>query len=99
MTTTIDFVEDCYTGETVRVYAKDLYDIDSGPVTSGAVVTIDRYNPDGTLGEVGTINHSDDDWYANFLIPDVTGTHTVKLTASYSGNVWKGVGYIIARQL
>jgi hypothetical protein len=97
MTTAIDFIEDCFTGATVRVYAKDLCDIDTGPVTTGATVTIDRYNPDGSLGEVGTIQHSGDDWYANFLVPDLLGTHTIKLTADYQTKVWKGLGYLIVR--
>lgn len=97
MTTALDFLEECYAGATVRVYAKDLCDIDTGPVTAGATVTIERYNPDGTLGEAGAVSHTGDDWYANFLLPNTPGTHTVKLSASYQAKVWKGKGYIIVR--
>jgi hypothetical protein len=94
----IDFVEQCYVGDTVRVYAKQLTDIDDGPITSGAIVTIERFNPDGSFGETGIVSNDDNDWFANFLMPEaVPGTHTVRLEAGYNGNVWKGLGYIIAQ--
>jgi hypothetical protein len=93
----VDFVEHCYAGQTVRVYARDLSDIDTGPVITGATVVIERYNPDGSLGESGSVSNTGDDWYTNFLMPDLPGTHVVKLSASSGGKTWKGKGFVIVR--
>lgn len=92
-----DFVESCYVGQTIRVTAKDLTDIDDGPITVGANVVIERYDPDGTLGDTGAISNNGADWFANFLIPDDPGTHVIRLQASNLGKTWRGKGFVIVR--
>ena len=58
-------------GTVLRVAAMDVHHLLDGPVTSGANVIINRYNPDGSLGEIGQISHLDDDWWSLFTMPDI----------------------------
>lgn len=88
-------LRECIAGETVRLSAHDLKDVTGTPVTSGATVTIDLYNPDGTLLNTGAGAADGDDWYRDVTMPSTPlGTYTVKITAVKSGATWKGTGYI-----
>lgn len=84
-------------GTVLRVAAMDVHHLLDGPVTSGANVIINRYNPDGSLGEIGQISHLDDDWWSLFTMPDIQGLHEFKLEVQYNNGEWHGVGYCEVR--
>lgn len=83
-----------YAGETVRVTARDLTHSDSGPVLSGATVTVALYDPDGTLVQSQNTSTagSGDDWWLDFTAPTPTADaqYVFKATAVKSGATWKG---------
>lgn len=80
-----------YPGETVRITAADLTHSDSGPVTTGATVTIALYDADGTIsGEAVSGAVTGADWSADVTAPATVGEYTVKVTATKSGATWKG---------
>lgn len=80
-----------YPGETIRITAADLTHVDSGPVTTGAMVTIAVYDADGVIsGDVVNGSVTGDDWSADVAAPATAGEYTVKITATKSGATWKG---------
>jgi hypothetical protein len=76
-----------YAGESVRITAKDLTHADDGPVTAGATVTIDLYEPDGTLVSTNTAAASGDDWFIDVEMPNTPGQYEVRIDAAYNGAV------------
>lgn len=78
-----------HVGETVRVTARDLTHLDSGPVLSGATVTIAVYDRTDTQVSTATGTASGDDWYADVAAPATAGEYTIKVTAVKSGATWK----------
>lgn len=88
-------LRECFAGESVRLSAHDLTDVAGAPVTTGAVVTIELYNPDGTLQSTGMGAADGDDWYRDVTMPtSPIGTYVVRMTAVKSGATWKGTGFI-----
>jgi hypothetical protein len=76
-----------YAGETVRITAEDLTHADSGAVTSGATVTIDLYEPDGTLVSTNTAAAAGDDWFFDLDMPATPGQYRILIEATYNGAV------------
>lgn len=80
-----------YPGDTVTLGAGALA-LEDIPVITGATVTIQLFNPDGTqagtdlTGVVGG-----DDWLTNVNLPTTPGRYTVKVTAVKDGATWHGV--------
>lgn len=83
-----------YVGGTVRIKARDLTHLDSGPVTTGATVTIVITNPDGSQLSSDVATNVNDDWSIDKTMPSVIGLYEVKATAVKSGATAKRKGFI-----
>jgi|SRR5262245_22742719 len=96
-TTCEQFVAYVLGGTSVRVSAKDLLHLDSGAVTTGADVDIDMYNPDGSFGESGIVSNDGDDWFADFVMPDIPGVYSFQIHALFNDASWYGEGLVQVR--
>lgn len=70
------------TEETIRVWARDLTNLDTGPVTEGATMTVQVCTPFGTVVSTGTgqVSGATDDWYCDITMPDDAGMYDVFIT-------------------
>lgn len=74
--------KDYYAGTTIRVTLADLFDIDTGPVTTGATVTVKVVDnrTDATLSTV-TADPGDDDWSVDITLPETVGKYRLAVEA------------------
>lgn len=72
------------TEETVRVWARNLTNVDTGPVTEGATMTVQVATPHGTVISTGTgqVSGETDDWYCDMDMPSSAGMYDIHVTVS-----------------
>lgn len=91
----------CYAGKTLRISAENVtltaLDGTKSKVTSGAVVTVEIENPDGTQLSSDTATATDDDWAILKTMPSTLGKYTVKITATKNGAVGEELDYVWVR--
>jgi hypothetical protein len=80
-----------YPGDTVTLGVGDVT-LKGIPVTTGATVTIQLFNPDGTQSGADFTGVVDgDDWTIDVNLPSSPlGNYTIKLTVVKSGATWHG---------
>ena len=78
-----------YIGSTVRITAADLTHSDTGPVTTGATVTITLYDANDDIVSTNEAEVTGNDWSYDLASPLTAGIYTVKVEADALGVVWR----------
>lgn len=75
-------------GDTVRIYARDVTNLDTGAVTSGLTGTVQlvNHNTEANVGTPSTITlHSGDDWYVDMTMPLDAGVYRAEIAITQGG--------------
>lgn len=75
-------------GDTVRIYARDVTNLDTGAVTSGLTGTVQLVNhtTEANVGAASPITlHSGDDWYVDVTMPVASGVYRAEIALAQGG--------------
>jgi hypothetical protein len=78
-------------GETIRVWGRNLTNIDAGDVTSGATVDVvieDEYHNE-LSADSGGVEDETNDWFCDVTLPDQPGMYLIYIEIAASEAVWK----------
>jgi hypothetical protein len=78
-------------GETIRVWGRNLTNLDVGDVTESATVTVVIEEEDHTelSSDTGGVDDGTNDWFCDVTLPADEGMYTIYIEISASEAVWK----------